>query len=86
MKKILVVLFCLLGASISCANESTEEMKNNITQIVQKFKDAIKTDNPEIIADYIEYPYKRHPPLPDIKNKENFVNNYEMVLDGELNG
>ena len=60
MKKILIVLFCLLGMSISYAKESIKDEQDDIAPVVQKFKEVIKTDNPEIIANYIEYPYSRY--------------------------
>lgn len=84
MKKFLLVVFCLLSFNVSYANSNIEDNQDKVTQIVQKFKDAIKTDNPKIIAEYIEYPYIRKSPLPDIENKEDFINNYEMLFDDEL--
>lgn len=84
MKKILIVLFCLLGMSISYAKESIKDEQDDIAPVVQKFKEVIKTDNPEIIANYIEYPYSRYNPLPDIENKEDFINNYELIFDDWL--
>lgn len=84
MNKFLLVFLCLLDCGITYANGNIKDKHDDIAQVVQKFKDAVKTDNPEIIADYVEYPYNRRNPLPDIENKENFVNNYEIILDDEL--
>ena len=57
---------------------------DDISQIVQLFKNVIKTDNPQIIADYISYPYTRDFPLSDIENKTQFIQNYDMIFDDEL--
>lgn len=79
MKKILLVLLCFLSFNISYASDN-----NDTAVAVNKFKKAVKTDNPKIIADYVEYPFERRNPLPDIENEEEFIKNYEMVLDDEL--
>ena len=84
MKKFLLLIACFLVINVSIANNNIEDNQNKISQIVQKFKDAVKTDNPKIIAEYIEYPYVRKNPLPAIENKEDFINNYEMLFDDEL--
>ncbi|MBQ2883145.1 MAG: hypothetical protein IJE43_05135 [Alphaproteobacteria bacterium] len=84
MKKFLLVVLCFLNFNVSYANNIVENNQDGISQIVQKFKDAVKTDNPQIIAEYVEYPYVRKNPLPDIEHKEDFINNYEMIFDDEL--
>ena len=53
-------------------------------ELVQKFKKAVKTDDPEVIAEYVEYPYARPNPIPDINNKEEFVKQYDMLIDSQL--
>jgi len=84
MKKTLLFILYLMSFNICYANNNVEDSQNQIAQIVQKFKDAVKTDNPKIIADYVEYPYVMQNPLPNIENKEDFINNYEMLFDDEL--
>lgn len=84
MKKFLLIILYLISFNICYANDNIEDSQNKLAQVVQKFKDAVKTDNPKIIADYVEYPYTMRNPLPDIENKEDFINNYEMLFDSEL--
>lgn len=83
MKKILLILFtffCLTNSHLSLADTHEQEKE----AIVQKFKNAIKTDNPKIIANYISYPFARKHPLPDINTKDDFIKNYDIIFDNTL--
>lgn len=84
MIKFLLISLYLMSFNICYANDNIEYNQNKVAQAVQKFKDAVKTDNPKIIADYVQYPYAMKNPLPDIENKEDFINNYEMIFDDNL--
>ncbi len=84
MKKFLLIVLCLLSFNISYARSDEENGQNEAADVVQQFKNAVKTDNPEIIADYVVYPFERRNPLPDIQNKEEFIKNYEMIFDDDL--
>lgn len=79
MKKNLCVLLCLFSFNTSYARDYQD-----IAIVINRFKEVVKTDNPKIIADYVEYPFKRGNPLPDIENEEEFIENYEMVFDDAL--
>lgn len=84
MKKLLLVILCLLNINITYANEMVANKQNAINVAVQKFKEAIKTDDPQIIAEYVVYPYETQNPLPDIKNKTDFIKYHDMILDDNL--
>lgn len=88
MKKIylILVLFCFMYNNvIACELDETDEQKRaNILQTVQKFKNAIATDNPKVIANYIKYPFERKNPIPNINDKESFIAKYDSLFDDEL--
>ncbi len=52
--------------------------------IVNRFKNIIKTNNPEIIAEYVQYPFVRRNPIPDIQNKEELIERYDTLLDKNI--
>ncbi len=84
MKKIILMITCFFAFNPVYANEVMQKKEKDIANIVQPFKNAVKTDNPALIADYVSYPFERQNPLPDIENKEDFVQNYEYLFDDEL--
>jgi len=53
------------------------EQKN----MVRDFISAIKNNEKENIADIIKYPLRREYPIPDIKNKKEFITRYSTVFD-----
>lgn len=59
-------------------------MAYDYTTAILKFKNAIKSNNPEIIADYIVYPLTRKNPVPDIHNKQEFMNRYDSLFDKNI--
>ena len=65
-------------------NDDAFVSEAKMKELVQKYKKAVKTNNPEIIAEYVSYPYSRPNPIPNIDNKEEFVEQYSMLFDGEL--
>lgn len=77
MKKINLLLVVLL-----CFCQPV--MAHDSTSAVLRFKDAIKSNNPEIIADYIVYPLTRKNPVPDIHNKQEFINRYDSLFDKNM--
>ena len=84
MKKIILMITCFFVFNSVYANEVIQKKEASVANIVQPFKNAVKTDNPSLIADYVSYPFERQNPLPDIENKEDFVQNYEYIFDDKL--
>lgn len=84
MKKLFLTAVCMCFFTLANAGESNQAEENAIIDVVQKFKDAVKTDNPTIIGDYVSYPFERTNPLPDIENKSAFIQNYEYIFDNDL--
>ena len=85
MKKWLLLILCLvLNLNVAHANDVAENEPSETNVAVQKFKDAIKTNDPQIIAKYVVYPYKTRTPLPDIKNETDFIKNHDLILDDNL--
>ena len=84
MKKLFLTAVCMCFFTIATAGEINQQATNGFITVVQKFKEAVKTDNPAIIGDYVSYPFERTNPLPDIENKEAFIQNYEYIFDDDL--
>ncbi|TLT03398.1 DUF2569 family protein [Aliarcobacter cibarius] len=61
-------------------NLSSNELDNNIN----KFIEAIKIRDKYLIAEFIAYPLSLHTPLPSIKNKEEFVEKFDLLFDDYL--
>ena len=58
--------------------------ESKTSKVVKKFVDAIKTDDPKIIADYVVFPFERPNPLPDIMDKDDFIKKYSTLFDAEF--
>ena len=71
---LLLVNYLLMFSPLCIADDGFENA-------VLKFKQAIQTDNPKIIAEYVKYPFKRSYPLPTIHNQKEFIDNYSTIID-----
>ena len=87
----LMMSFCFAGIMAHAETEEDDSSFNGgvvseekMKELVQRFKNAVKTNNPEEIAEFIEYPYKRPNPIPDINDAEEFVKQYDMLMDNDL--
>ena len=79
MKRINILLSTLF--LISFSNPAISEDANNI---VTNFINTIKEDNPEKIADLFTYPIIRWSLVPNINNKQEFLEKYDMLFDEKL--
>lgn len=77
-----VLLALVIFPQLVLSDVDTEQEDKNV--VVAKFLDAIKTKDPVEISKFVEYPFSRPNPVPDIKNEEDFVKNYELVLDDDM--
>jgi hypothetical protein len=80
MKKVLVILFI----GISMQNVSGQDLKPEYQKFVKSFIDNVKNDKKEAVAAVIKYPLRRENPIPDIKNKAEFVKRYAEIFDAKL--
>lgn len=60
------------------------ELKNQTVSAVQNFIEAIKTDDPKIIADFVSFPFNLEPPLPNINDKQEFIEKYKLLFDANI--
>ncbi len=63
---------------------SAQDLKPEYQKLIKSFIDNIKNDRKEAIADMISYPLTREYPIPDIKNKTEFVKRYSEIFDPGL--
>jgi hypothetical protein len=61
-----------------------QELKKEYQSIISNFIDCVRRDKKETIADMVHYPFERIYPLPSIKNKTDFVQNYSIMFDDAL--
>lgn len=54
---------------------------NQTALLVQKFIDAVKTNDASAIAEFVSFPIKLDPPLPTIHDKQEFIANYDLLFD-----
>jgi hypothetical protein len=80
MKKIFIIFILVLKLSFSFG----QELKKQYQDVISKFIDCIKTQNKEKLSSLILYPLKREYPIPDIKNKQEFLKKYNEIFDDSL--
>ena len=63
-----------------------EEDNSEMPEVVSKFISVVKTDDPKLIADNMIFPFRRSNPLPNIKDKTDFIKKYKMLFDDNIKG
>ncbi len=76
----LILLGCFLFGKITYA----ETPNKTEFAIEQGIIEAFKTNNPSIIAKYINYPLRRPTPVPYVDNEQEFIERFDMLFDDEL--
>ncbi|MFH6997868.1 hypothetical protein ACHRVZ_08035 [Flavobacterium sp. FlaQc-57] len=61
-----------------------QDVKAEYQKFVKTFINNVKNDNKDGIGDLVSYPLKREYPIPDIKNKAEFVKRYNEIFDSTL--
>ena len=90
MRKFVFILgLCLCGLAaaaeeITITETSDVEYYEHIKKSVKKFKDLIKTNNPQLIAQNVVYPYSLGWGVPSVHNKQEFVEKYDIILPEHL--
>ena len=86
MKKLVLILgLCLWSfAAVAEKNTITEisdaEYYEHIGESVKKFKDLLKTNNPQLIAKNVVYPYSLGWGVPSVQNEQEFIEKYDIIL------
>jgi hypothetical protein len=80
MKYLNYILLCLSLFFTSNTFSLEQKYHESVLPVITAFKTQDKT----AIAAHIRYPLKRQYPLPDIKNKAEFINRFDEVFDDEL--
>jgi len=80
MKYLNYILFCLSLFFTSNTFSLEQKYHESVLPVITAFKTQDKT----AIAALIRYPLKRLYPIPDIKNKAEFINRFDEVFDDEL--
>ena len=85
MKSLLrIVLVLLMILSSAYQTQASGGLETEEKQHIQNFINLIKENNPEKIAQYVDYPLKRFNPSPDINNEAEFIEKYDMLFDDNL--
>lgn len=69
---------------IVCKDSFTQELKKEYQKLVSNFIYGIKNDKKESIANIAIYPFKREFPIPNIKNKQEFIKRFDDIFDEGL--
>jgi hypothetical protein len=80
MKKTLTIICLVLTHQFLCSQELKKEDQNHIATLI----DCIKSNQKEKLATLISYPLKREYPIPEVKNKQEFVTRYDEIFDATL--
>ncbi|WP_214227768.1 hypothetical protein [Pedobacter sp. B4-66] len=80
MKRLATTLLLLLSFSVVFG----QSLEVKYHQLVLDFIDCIKSKKKEKLADKVQFPLMRKYPLPEIKNKQEFLKRYNEVFDEHL--
>ena len=81
MKKLVFLLIFLFSFAAKAEEQFVEP---NISAVIQRFKNILKTNNPQLIAKHIIYPYSMGHGVPEIKNEQEFIEKYNIILPQNL--
>jgi hypothetical protein len=81
MKKVnlFLVLVLFFGSFLSAQTVKPEYQK-----CIKSFIDTIKSGNKDAIADMVSYPLKREYPIPDVRDKSDFIKRFDEIFDTTL--
>lgn len=88
MKKFILILgtfclwSCLAMAGDNPASKSYDDAEyyEHIKQSVKKFKDILKTNNPQLIAQNVVYPFSLGGGVPSVHTEQEFIEKYDLIL------
>ena len=80
MRKLSIIFILVLNFSFSFA----QDLNKHYHKVISNFIDCIKAQNKEKLSSLISYPLKREYPIPDIKNKQEFLKRYNEIFDDSL--
>lgn len=63
---------------------SGQDLKPEYQKFIKTFISNVKNDKKEAVSNMISYPFKREYPIPEIKNKAEFVKRYTEIFDSTL--
>ena len=84
MKKLVLILGLFLSLSANAWAQDDAVQYQHIKQQVKKFKDILKTNNPQLIAKNVIYPFIIGENCPPLQNEREFIKNYNIILSSEL--
>lgn len=77
-----IIFFFLLLTSIHSSGQ--DKLTKEHKEIIEDFIGCFKTNDRQKIAENISYPLKREYPLPEIKDKKEFLKRFDEVFDSKL--
>ena len=84
MKKLFLILGLFLSLCTNACAQDDAEYYQHIKESVKKFKAILKTNNPQLIAQNVVYPFIIGENCPPLQNEEEFIQNYNIILSSEL--
>ena len=88
MKKVVLSLGFVMALNTNVCAENIKdeqyphyvEQSDEILATAQKFKDLLKTNNPQLIAQNVVYPFSLGWGVPSIHNEQEFIEKYDIIL------
>ena len=86
MKKLVLILglclwsFAAVAEKITITEISDAKYSEHIGESVKKFKDLLKTNNPQLIAKNVVYPFSLGWGVPSVQNEQEFIEKYDIIL------
>src|SRR5262245_23493384 len=82
MRHFTITLFLTLNLLTAFGQDLTKEQEN----LVIDFINSVKSKDKEKVISKISFPFSREYPIPSIKNKQEFLDRYNEVIDDQLTG
>lgn len=80
MRKSTIALILVLNIFFSFG----QDMNNKNLKVITNFIECIKSQNKESLSNMISFPLQREYPIPEIRNKQEFLKRYNEIFDDHL--
>jgi hypothetical protein len=80
MKKLLYITFIIFSTHLAIG----QDLKPEYQKFIKSFIANVKSNNKEGVAGFISFPLRRDNPIPNVKNKTDFIKRYDQIFDTAL--
>lgn len=80
MKKLLYITCIIFSTHLAIS----QDLKPEYQKFIKGFITNVKSNNKEGVAAFISFPLRRDYPIPNVKNKADFLKRYDQIFDATL--